>query len=348
MQQNNNAPKTAVIMPAYNAADYIEASVRSILDQSFSDLLLIVVNDGSTDDTAAVLERLRAGDARLLPLTVPNGGPARARNLGLDAVPEGTEYIMFADSDDILAPDALEYAVTNGAGADLVLMGFRICNTDGSEALYFEPEQQLDCGSLGAGLGRLYKANLLNQVWAKLFRAELIQGRSIRFPDYRWGEDRLFVFDCLDCASTVTVLPGCKYSYIMHPHQSLISSYYDKKFDVCLEADRRAEQLFRTFGAGDDADFRYMFVKSVISCMTTLFSPSCTLTRGEKMAEIARMTGDERVKRRSRGVFGGAAVKLLCAVMRSGPVWLNYAVFRLVARAGALAPRLFTRIKHRK
>ena len=102
MQQNNTMPKTAVIMPAYNSAATIEASVRSILSQTVSNLVLIVVDDGSTDDTAAVLERLRAEDARLIPMTVPNGGPAKARNLALDAVPEGTEYIMFADSDDLL------------------------------------------------------------------------------------------------------------------------------------------------------------------------------------------------------------------------------------------------------
>ena len=94
MQQNNTMPKTAVIMPAYNSGATIEASVRSILNQTVSNLVLIVVNDGSTDDTAAVLERLRAKDERLIPMTVPNGGPAKARNLALDAVPEDAEYIM--------------------------------------------------------------------------------------------------------------------------------------------------------------------------------------------------------------------------------------------------------------
>lgn len=167
-------------------------------------------------------------------MTVPNGGPAKARNLALDAVPEDAEYIMFADSDDLLESDALEYALTEGRGADLVLMGFSIKNTDGSTAAYYEAEQHLDPSTLGAELGRLYKANLLNQVWAKLFSAAMIKEGHIRFPDYRWGEDRLFIFDCLERAGSVAVLPECKYSYIMHPGQSLISSYYDKKFEVCL------------------------------------------------------------------------------------------------------------------
>lgn len=141
---------------------------------------------------------------------------------------------MFADSDDLLEPRRAGIRAYRGRGADLVLMGFSIKNTDGSTASYREPEQHLDPTTLGAELGRLYKANLLNQVWAKLFSAEMIKAGHIRFPDYRWGEDRLFIFDCLERAGSVAVLPECKYSYIMHPGQSLISSYYDKKFEVAL------------------------------------------------------------------------------------------------------------------
>ena len=348
MQQKNAAPRAAVIMPAYNAAGTIERSVRSILAQTMGDLLLIAVDDGSKDETAAILARLQAEDGRVLPIPVENGGPARARNLGLAAVPEGTEYLMFSDADDLMAPDALEYAIENADGAELVLMGYTILNPDGSRAEYFEPRAQYDAATLGAALGRLYKANLLNQVWGKLFRAELVLGNGLRFPDYRWGEDRLFLFDCLERAGRVTVLPERKYTYIMYPGESLITRYYDRKPDICLEIDRRMEALCRRFGVSDERDFRYMFMKSIFSCLTTLFSPRCTLTRGEKRREIRRVITDARVLSRSRDVFGGPAVRILCAVIRTKNVTLNYLCFSLVARAGELAPRLFTKLKHQK
>ena len=348
MDERNRPARVTIIVPAYNAEEFVEASVRSILAQSFRDLHLIVVNDGSTDSTGDILERIRREDGRLTVLNVPNGGPAMARNLGLEAVEPGTEYIMFADADDELAPDTVEYAVNRCGGADLVLMGFRIRNADGSEALYYEPEQQLSRSDVGAALGELYKANLLNQVWAKLFRAGLILDNSIRFPDYRWGEDRLFIYDCLERADSLTVLPACKYCYIMHPGESLITRYYDKKIDVCLESDRRMQDICRRFGVKDDGDFRYMFVKSVFSCMTTLFSPSCTLTKAEKKRELRRMLNDPQVQARSRDVFGGAAVKGLCAVLHTKCVWLNYAAFGFVAWVGSAAPRFFTKLKHKK
>ena len=261
----NKAPRAAVVMPAYNAEKTIERTVRSILAQTMGDLLLIAVNDGSKDDTAAILARLRQEDARVLPVTVENGGPARARNIGLEKVPEGTEYLMFSDADDLLAPDALEYAIENAQGADLTLMGFSILNPDGSRADYCEPEMHLDAESIGAHLGRLYKANLLNQVWAKLFRASLILDNSIRFQDYRWGEDRLFIYDCLAHASRVAVLPACKYTYIMYPGESLITKYYAKKPEVCIACAEGMDALCRRFGVSDPRDFNYMFMKSIFS-----------------------------------------------------------------------------------
>ena len=170
----HRAPRAAVIMPAFNAEKTIERTVRSILAQTMEDLVLIVVNDGSTDGTDEILERMHAEDPRARPITVQNGGPARARNIALEAVPQGTEYLAFSDADDLLAPDALQYAIENAGDADLVLMGFSILNPDGSEAKYFEPAARYTPETIGPALGRLYKANLLNQVWGKLFKASLV------------------------------------------------------------------------------------------------------------------------------------------------------------------------------
>lgn len=345
---DNKAPRLAVIIPAYNAGQYIEKAVRSILAQSFTDLQLIVVDDGSADDTAEILRRIQAEDGRLFPISVPNGGPARARNRGLDVVEPGTEYVMFADADDELLPGAVEYALAGAQGADLVFFGFTIVNPDGSCRDYCEPEQLLPRENLGAAFGRLYKANLFNQVWGKLFRAELIG--ETRFPDYRWGEDRLFIFRCLENARMVKVLPACKYRYIMHPGESLITRFCAEKPQVCLEADQVVQALCATLGSDEaaDADCRYMFAKSIFSCMTTLFTPGCPLRHREKRRYVAAIVKQPQVRLRCRRVFGGFLPNLLCAVVRSGQVWLNLLVFRLLAAAGRHMPRLFTKLKHKK
>ena len=335
-----------VIIPAWNAERWLENTLRSVLNQSHRRLRVLVIDDGSSDGTAALLARLRQEDPRLDYRTVPNGGPAAARNRALELLDPGTDYVMFLDADDLLEPDALAYALENAQGAELVIFGFAIQQMDGSLRPYCERELLLDRQGLGAQLGRLYKANLLNQVWAKLFAASLV--RDLRFPDYRWGEDRLFLFRALERANTLKVLPEWKHRYVMHEGESLITRYYEKKFDVSCEIDGRMEELCRLFGVREEADFRYMFAKSVFSCLTNLYARSCRLTRAEKRAVVRRIVNEPRVLRRCRDCSGGFAVRFLCGVVRSRQVGLNLFCFRLVAWAGEHFPRLFTRIKHRK
>ena len=335
-----------VIIPAWNAERYLEATLRSVLGQTHRDLRVLVVNDGSTDGTEAILLRLEREDARLIHMTVPNGGPAVARNRALAVLPEGTDYVMFLDADDLLLPDALAYALSGSEGAELTLFGYSILRPDGSLRDYSEPEQLLDRAGLAQALPRLYTANLLNQVWAKLYAAPLLKG--LQFPDYRWGEDRLFLFDALERAGQVKVLPESKHRYVMHEGESLITRYYEKKFHVCCEIDRRLEALCQALGADGGADFRYMFAKSVFSCLTNLFSRSCTLSHREKREAVRRIVNSEQVHSRCRDASGGLPTRLLCAVVRSRWVGLNLFCFRLVAWAGERFPLLFLRLKHRK
>lgn len=340
--------KVSLIMPAYNAGAHIARSVGCILNQSYKNLELIVVDDGSKDDTAKILAELAAADGRLKPITVENGGPAKARNLGIAAAAADTDYFMFIDSDDEYLPDAIEYAMEGAQrGAELVIMGYTIVSADGSRRDYSEPEG-FYTENFGEDFARLYKANLLNQVWGKLYSARIIRDFNVTFPDYRWGEDRFFVFDCLENADAVCVLPDCKYLYIMQQGESLISKYYDKKFQVCLEIDERVEKLCRKYKPKDESIFRYMFAKSIFSCLTNLFTPSCKLSFAEKRAFVKSVTDNERVQQRTKDAAGGLPVKLLCTVLHSKSTLLNLLCFKMVAFAGKVAPKLFIKLKHKK
>lgn len=104
-------PLLAVIVPAYNVSQYLEECVRSVLDQSFESMEIVIVDDGSTDDTLAIARRLADTDLRLTVITKKNAGLGAARNTGLDAV--SAPFITFVDSDDIVTPGA--YAAMMGS-----------------------------------------------------------------------------------------------------------------------------------------------------------------------------------------------------------------------------------------
>ena len=96
----------SVIIPIYNGGRFVESAVKSVLAQTVSDWELVIVNDGSTDGTRAILERLCAQDARIHVHHQPNGGVSAARNAGI-ALAKG-EYLAFLDADDEWYPDCLE------------------------------------------------------------------------------------------------------------------------------------------------------------------------------------------------------------------------------------------------
>jgi hypothetical protein len=124
-------PRRAIVIPLYNAEDWVERTILSVLDQAYPDLILIVVDDGSTDSSLA---RVRAFGDRVILRTGPNRGACHARNLGMAIARElNAEYILFLDADDYLEGEVLVGATETAVrgGADMVLSNMHILYPDG-------------------------------------------------------------------------------------------------------------------------------------------------------------------------------------------------------------------------
>lgn len=130
---NKELTPVSVIMPAYNAAAYIEEAIRSVMAQTYGSWRLLVLDDGSSDDTVEIVERLAGEDSRIsLFRNAENLGAARTRNRGLDLCSEG--YVAFLDSDDRWHPDKLaaQVALAEQTAADLVYTSYAIIDNDGN------------------------------------------------------------------------------------------------------------------------------------------------------------------------------------------------------------------------
>ena len=126
-----HAPLVSVIIPAYNVEAYVEAAVRSVLDQTLADIEVIVVDDGSKDATGEILDRMAQDDPRLTALHVQNGGAPAARNLAIDRA--CGRYLVFVDADDECAPTMLERLaqIMDRDGCELAVCGFEIVTPTG-------------------------------------------------------------------------------------------------------------------------------------------------------------------------------------------------------------------------
>lgn len=202
---------TAVVVPCYRCADTLPRAVHSILDGAPSDLQLILVDDGSGDDTLSVCRALAAQDKRIRVLQRPNGGASAARNTGLDAVPN-VDWLMFVDADDELFPGLWQELNTANVPPDcgMVLFGFR-ADSGITCAGQLPIGTFADLPALGTALfPLLFGHGLLSSPCMKFYRRRDIG--TLRFNEaLKINEDVLFNLQFLQKNSSTYFLQGCYY-----------------------------------------------------------------------------------------------------------------------------------------
>lgn len=232
----------SVIIPAYNAERFLKETLDSVLYQTFRNLEIIVVNDASTDGTAAIIDDYAARDQRIRVLhKSKNEGVSWARN---DALEMATgEYLLFADSDDWMEADTCERALEalEAQGADLVMWSYiREVGEDSRPKRLFDGPRTFDAvavreklyrrmvGVYDEELAHPENADALCTIWGKLYRRELIEANHIRFPDIRKTgtyEDGLFNLEVLHHVRKAVYLDEFLYHYRRSLDGSLSTAY---------------------------------------------------------------------------------------------------------------------------
>lgn len=218
--------KVSVIVPAYNAADKLPICLDSLLAQTEPDFEIIVIDDGSTDRTAAVVDAYAAHDQRVCCLRQANAGVSVARNRGLNSA-RGM-FVAFADADDYVEPDWLAnmlYAATQYE-ADVVFCGFRVI---GSSLRLDDMAALRSCCPNGLN-GRIAPDEAVRRtmsidpekvfygyIWRNLFSRQLLEKYQVRFQsDIRISEDFQFILECLLHARLAAVVAKPLYDYVIN------------------------------------------------------------------------------------------------------------------------------------
>lgn len=196
----------SVIIPIFNAENYIHRCIDSILAQSYADFELLLINDGSTDSSGSICNEYALSDNRVRVFHKENGGVSSARNMGLDNA-KG-EWIAFVDSDDyIIKLDSFFY------NEDLIIFPYKLLSKDGSESLYkldnlvFENKKEVKNIIKEKSTTSIFKT-----LWSKLYKRKLIG--SLRFDEsIRIGEDQLFLLEYLNSIKTCRFVNSYMYVY---------------------------------------------------------------------------------------------------------------------------------------
>ena len=206
------SPFISVIVPVYNPGEYLRRCIESILNQTESDLELILVDDGSTDGSGALCDAFAGQDARVRVIHKANAGVSAARNDGIRAA--RGEFVAFADGDDWLEPEMYGrlLAEQRQSGCDVVYCGFRRVFENRTEEETF-PETRLyaDGGVRDLAEG-LFRGELFGAVWRGLYARKTVTGTEFD-PGIHYAEDLLFNLEILRKAGSVAVIPEVLYNY---------------------------------------------------------------------------------------------------------------------------------------
>lgn len=218
--------KISVIVPVYNTEDYLEKCIRSIMNQTYKNLEIITINDGSTDNSLSILENLKKEDDRIIIINQENMGVSKARNKGLDYATG--EFIGFVDSDDFLEEDMYDIMIKHliEENADLCRIKAFIYNREGGIE-EISNDRKIYTYNNELEIMNVYLQNELKiAVWDKLFRKSAVE--NIRFDSSLFNEDAAYVWEA--CLNSRKVVMDTKqlYHHIKRSNNSLTSAPFSE------------------------------------------------------------------------------------------------------------------------
>lgn len=208
--------KISVIVPVYNAQNSLDRCIQSLLNQTYTNIEILLVNDGSRDDSLEICQRYAQMDPRIVVLDKPNGGVSSARNAGLDAA-KG-EFVMFCDSDDWVEPDWCSTLYENRQPD-----GLSVCQVDGPSA---EDEAYSVDSELLERNEYMHRPMMMCSPVNKLFSKAIIDRYNLRFVnELRLGEDFCFCMAYLSCVTgKICYIYRRLYHYVVTSEESLTKS----------------------------------------------------------------------------------------------------------------------------
>lgn len=218
MESSNIRPLVSIIVPVFNAQNYLNKLINSVLMQTYTCWELILVDDGSTDNSYEICKSYSLKDKRIKVLHQQNSGPSTARNLGMRFA--YGEYVNFLDSDDWIEEDFIESFKLNNRNAemDIVISGMLQEYSNGAICDMPVPIMRV-CKEQGIAdfVFAIHKISMLGWVFNKMYKTSIIRKNNLHFDEnVIIREDQLFVLDFMKFTKCAASENFCKYHYVIH------------------------------------------------------------------------------------------------------------------------------------
>lgn len=295
---DNKAPLVSVIIPIYNVADFIERGIRNILEQDYPNFEIILVDDGSTDDSTFLCDLWAEKESRIRVFHKQNEGAGSARNVGITNALG--KYIYFFDIDDIADKDLLSYNVEimETKGVDYILFGFRTITPhldNLQDEVRFE-EREIHSND---ELKKIYVETFAlckhgnGFPWNKFYRRSFLLEHNLFFENQRIQQDEVFNLNLYPYLNKAYISSRVLYTYYIYDKGNTRVRFIPDRFDIYVSVREHFNKLILFWGLQDDRLQKYLdrrFLSGILTCCTyNLFHPENSWNSNEKKQEINRI-----------------------------------------------------------
>ncbi len=241
--------KVTIVVPVYNVSKFIDRCMSSLLAQTYRDLEIILINDGSSDNSLEIIKKYKASNPDIVKVyDQANHGPGYTRNRGLSLATG--DYITFVDSDDYVDNDYIEHFIDNMKGYDCVFAGHKKVSEDG-KILAFNSLDDSDWSK--------YK---YNATWGKLYRLSYLKQKKICYSDVMIGEDLYLNMLIIASGARINTIDYCGYNYVQNA--SSITNTVRKKYDMLSVLQALHQDILKKYKISDFSSNYAFYLKTML------------------------------------------------------------------------------------
>ena len=292
-------PDISIIVPVYNAEKYLRRCIDSILAQTLENFELILVDDGSSDNSGHICDEYAEKDTRIHVIHKQNAGVSSARNTGIAA--SCGEFIGFVDADDRIASGMFE-VLYNSAKTD----GYQVVMCD-AQTVYSDGKTEADTIVQLSESTELRKEDitpnllleLAGSAWRCLYSRTMITEHMIAFPDgIKFSEDRVFNIQCFGFADKVKYIKEPYYFRYVNS-ESAVHKFHADYFESCLKADSAIERALNSAWNGKEeykTAYLGQLITGALAAICNYYYRTSTMKSQERRAAVKRICQNERIR----------------------------------------------------
>lgn len=271
------SPNVSVIVPIYNVEKYLRRCIESLINQTYYEIEIILVNDGSPDDSEKICKEYMLKDKRIKLINKENGGLSDARNVGLKN--SQGKYVYFIDSDDWCEKNTIECMVTQMEllDVDLCVCGYSVDYFNENFSIIKNLESKVFQGKpqIAESIHELDSNGMFNIVWNKMYKNNIIIENNILFKkDGIPGEDLLFNNAYFKKIHSICFIEEILYHYMRQDEDSLVTQYRENLYSKILYFNQEIELLYKYFDMNNEK-YQNVYInkimENILACIPNIY-----------------------------------------------------------------------------